>query len=148
MKGKNNKLLSFALALAAAVVVFGAYSYFSAASRTPEKVKIYFFQAGKLAAVERSASPELSPLRQAIFDLISGPNEQESSAGYSSLIPKNIGVLRIIYEKDTATIDLSGEPVKDQGGVAQIVYTATETPGVKKVKLGPDRPLSRDDLRF
>jgi spore germination protein GerM len=144
----NKKMLLICLALVAAAVVFGAYSYFTAASRASEKVRIYFFKEGKLAAVERPASPELSPLRQAIFDLLSGPNEREKAAGYSSLIPKQVGVISILYEKDMATIDLSGAPVKDQGGVAQIVYTATEIPGVKKVKLGLAQSLGRQNLKF
>jgi spore germination protein GerM len=133
-------------------------------------VRAYFFKGDRLAAVERRLSPDQSPLKQALEETLAGPTAHEMDAGFTTQIPPAVKLRGVSVKGRVAIIDLSHE-LEDYGGgsarvegiVAQLVYTATEIPGVDKawlwiegqgkVVLGGeglvlDHPLSRLDVKY
>lgn len=118
-----------------------------------------------MVAVERPLGADEEPLPKAMAELLSGPKE----AGLSTQIPTGTKILRLQVKKGTAILDFNrklesygGGSARVEGMIAQIVYTATEVPGIEKVwiwiegekeivlggeGLVLDRPLSRSDVR-
>jgi len=153
------------------IVIIGALYYLNLpetkTARNPG-IKIYFIKGEKLEQVSRAVSEETNPLEAAAAELMRGPNDMEKQSGIFSEIPSRAKIIKIGKEDGTAAVTFNeeienygGGSARVQGLVAQIVYTFTEIPGVKKVKilvgnktevvLGGegfviDRPLSRDDL--
>jgi spore germination protein GerM len=132
-------------------------------------VKIYFFRADKLEAVERELPTNENPVVIAIDQLLRGPSEQETANGITTKIPPGTRSRNVDVEGHTAIIDLNSTLVEFEGGsaeakaiVAQIVYTATGVRGIKEVILklqgsdqfviGPgymiDHPLNRDEVKI
>jgi spore germination protein GerM len=131
-------------------------------------VKVYFFQEGKLVAVERELPTIENPVVIAIDQLLKGPNEQEAANGFMTKIPAGTRSRNIDVEGHTAIVDLNSTLLEYQGGsseakgiVQQIVFTATSVRGIKEVMLklqgsdqfviGPgyaiDHPLTRDEIK-
>jgi len=155
---KNIKLIIFAILLAG----------LCGCSVPSKGIKVYYFQAGKLVAVERELPTIENPVVVAIDQLLRGPNEQEAANGITTKIPAGTRSRNVDVEGHTAIIDLNSTLLEYQGGsseakgiVAQIVYTATSVRGIKEVILklqgsdqfliGPgcaiDHPLTRDEIK-
>lgn len=170
MKKKTKKQLSLWLTTVAVVAALLALAYFFWPRQVNPTLKIFFLRNDRLMSVERPLNPALSPLQQALGYLLSGPSDKERSEGVVTLLPKGIKIRHLKMKGETIIIDFSGELENYGGGaarveglIAQIVYTATESPGVKKVWLWMDgqknvvlgveglvldRPLSREDIKF
>jgi spore germination protein GerM len=154
------------------IAAVGLLAIFAWLSRPPEqgaRPKAYFYKDEKLFAVSRQPRPDLPPLQQAIEELLAGPSERERGEGITTMIPPGVRVIQVKADKSMAIIDLSrqlegygGGSTKVEGIVAQIVYTATELPGIDKVwiwvegqrsvvlggeGLVLDRPLGRPDVK-
>jgi len=132
-------------------------------------IKVYFFRASELVAVERELPTNENPVVIAIDQLLRGPSEQEAANGLTTKIPSGTRSRDIDVEGHTAIVDLNSTLVEFEGGsaeakgiVAQIVYTATSVKGIKEVILklqgsdqfviGPgymiDHPLERNDVKI
>jgi spore germination protein GerM len=79
-------------------------------------------------------------VESAIKELIKGPTEEEKKEGFSTSLNENTRLLNVSIEGDTVNLDFSKE-VEEGGGtllmesrIAQIVYTATQFEGIKKVR--------------
>ncbi len=79
-------------------------------------------------------------IERAIKELIKGPTEEEKNEGFSTALNENTRLLNVKIENDTVNLDFSKE-VEEGGGtllmetrIAQIVYTATQFEGIKKVR--------------
>jgi hypothetical protein len=128
-------------------------------------VRAFFLRDGKVGVTGRTIPTTKTPANAAMNQLLSGPNQQDTSAGLSTAIPtgtKNNGVK---IDNKTATVDLS-QQFQDPGNgsmqsrIAQVVYTLTQFPSVTGVlfkidgkavdKLGADgvpvdKPQTRAD---
>jgi spore germination protein GerM len=135
-------------------------------------VNVYFFQNAKLTPVERELPTNENPVAIAIDQLMRGPNEQEKSNGFVTVIPSGARARNVAVEGDTAIIDFNSQLSNFKGGkenaeriVGQIVRTATSAKGIKKVilelsgrdqfTLGGseegyviDHPLEKDDVKI
>lgn len=131
-------------------------------------IKVYFIKNGDLAPVERPIKANEAPLPKAINELLAGPTPEEKGAGFATQIPEGTRLLNLHVKDRVAIVDLNrklerygGGSARLEGLVAQIVYTATEIPGVnkawiwlegeKELVLGGeglvlDRPLNRRDV--
>lgn len=79
-------------------------------------------------------------LEQAIRLLLAGPDEAEKSAGYETELPTGAELISCWVEGDIAFLNFSPR-VEDGGGTAsmrnrlrQIVFTATQFPGINRVR--------------
>ena len=164
----KNKSLYLTLA-GAAVVLIVLFAWANWQAVKAPTVKAYFYKDEKLCAVARPLKPGLPPLQQAIECLLAGPTEAERGAGITTMLPPGVKLRLAKADRSLAIIDLDrsvenygGGSTKIEGIIAQVVYTATDTPGIEKawiwvegqrdVVLGGeglvlDRPLGRQDLK-
>jgi len=154
------------LAVATAAVVY----FWALLQQKPPSVKVYFYKGDKLFAVERTLNAGEAPLQRAIGELLAGPSPDEKLEGITTQLPAGTRVLRLRVKDQVAIIDFNrkleaygGGSARLEGMIAQIVYTATEIPGIEKVwiwmegekelvlggeGLVLDKPLSRRDVSF
>lgn len=120
------------------------------AARPPRtEVQVFFVRtepggrAQTLAAVRRRvvAGPEEALAGEALRALLDGPSRAERSRGLASEIPPGTPLRAVTIAGGTATVDL-GVAFAQGGGsssilarVWQIVYTATQFPGVSSVQV-------------
>ncbi len=119
--------------------------------------------------VTREIPASDSPLTDALRALLKGPNEQEASKGYRSLIPAGTRILSVLVRSGVATVNVSEEFQFNQYGIegyigqlSEIVFTATAfstvtsvqflIEGQKREYLGAEgvwigTPLSRDKFQ-
>jgi hypothetical protein len=87
-----------------------------------------------LMPVERERRETMSSARQAVLELMIGPAPDERAHGFEETIPLSMRLLGVRVERGVATVKLAGkEP--DYLGSAAIVYSVTEVPGVRAVRL-------------
>jgi spore germination protein GerM len=157
------------VAIGALALIFSPVGEISKKSLTGPTYKVYFLKNEKLTAAERPLKPDAGQLQQAIEGLMAGPSNKEQLDGITTQLPAGIKIRQIKVEKGVAIIDLSSR-LEDYGGgsamveglVAQIVYTATEVPGVEKAWIWEDgqgnlvlggeglvldHPLGRQDVK-
>ncbi|MCL4514045.1 MAG: GerMN domain-containing protein [Firmicutes bacterium] len=115
-------------------------------------VKIYFYSPNKapnkdqikLVPVNRPITKPAGSadgLRLAFEELLKGPTAPEAKSGHYSAIPPNTRLRSARIENNVAVLDFNRQ-IERTGGTAavsamldQIAYTATEQPGIKKVRL-------------
>lgn len=111
------------------------------------KVKLYFVKyierldKLKLVYVERTIPKTDAPLMDTMKLLLKGPTQAEEAKGISSVFPAGVKIRDIRVKNGIAYIDFNsviemgvGIPML-QARLYQIVYTATQFPTVKKVRL-------------
>ncbi len=108
----------------------------TAAAAAP--VNVYFVRGGRMTAVLRQVNAPAS-VAKALTALVFGPTEEEASGGVRSAINPTAAVQARAVDPTTFLVDLSPEfaqgAVSEQVlGLAQIVYTATDIPGVIGVR--------------
>ena len=133
-------------------------------------VRVYFIKGEKLSPVERKVPEGRDKEGFAIAELLKGPSKEEAKEGILSHLPPGTKSKATSIEDGMAFVNFSEELEQTKGGaeslramVAQIVYTLTDIPGVKKIRilvdgrsevvLGGegyviDRPLTRKDVKL
>lgn len=128
-------LLGLIVILVVGVLLY-LYSNFQPQAHTQS---IYFFKNGNLAKVSRPFKINLPPLENAIKALLTGPNPNESLQGITTQIPGGTRLLNVKVDAKTAILNFSRQLENYGGGtdrlkgiIQQIVFTATETPGINQ----------------
>ncbi len=110
-------------------------------------IKIYFVKVNSeglisLKSTIRRVNFRASPLTESIKSLLKGPDSDEMNRDSLSLIPEDSRLLSARVEEGTAWLNFNEafrfNPLGREGYTAQlkqIVYTATEFPGVKRVQI-------------
>jgi germination protein M len=121
------------------------------------EVSVYFLLNGKVWPMERIVGASELPERAALDALVAGPTEEELEDFPFSIEPfhdpghglevSSDELQGLVVEGQVASIEVPRELRED--GVAQVVYTLTQSPGVTAVdvvKDGSKRRLRRADL--
>ncbi|KAF0134916.1 MAG: germination protein M [Candidatus Saganbacteria bacterium] len=159
--GKNIVLIAVLL-----LALFIGYNYIF---NSKPKIKIYFMKGEGITSVERRILENEDVLKLCAKELISGPTSNEQKDDIFSEIPNKAKILDIKTNEDVVEVifneeleNYGGGSARVQGLISQIVYTFTEIPGIKRVKISVrgrdevalggegyviDKPLSREDLR-
>ncbi|MGH9271636.1 MAG: GerMN domain-containing protein [Ilumatobacteraceae bacterium] len=127
------------------------------AGRSSGASRVFLLVEGDSGRVLRSVLRDVpSEPGEVLRTLFAGPNEQEVTEGLQTALPAEIEVLSARRVADTLVVDLSA-PLELQStalrlAVAQIVFTASELPGIDSVRLrvaGQVRawPAGRGDLQ-
>jgi spore germination protein GerM len=103
-------------------------------------------ETGTLAAVHRTtpAGDAEAQTASAVRALLAGPSAAERRDGLVSEVPRGTSLRGLHVAGGTATVDLSGSFAEGGGSASmlarvwQVVYTATQTPGVKAVQITLD----------
>ena len=99
------------------------------------RVVVYLVAGERLVAQERPAARR--DVAQSLLALVTAPDE---SAARRSAVPAGTSILRLQAEGDVLSVDLSDEFAQVRGrdqvlAVAQLVWTATEYPSVRRLRL-------------
>jgi hypothetical protein len=111
--------------------------------QTATQVSVYFLHDGKLSPAHRQVTG-VATARGALTALLSGPSGNEQHAGRSTAIPPGTGLNGISVHSSVATVDLTGRFASGGGSasmrarLAQVVFTATQFPGIRSVQLWLD----------
>jgi hypothetical protein len=107
-----------------------------------ESVRAYFLRDGTVWPVRRDSPGD--SLRSALDALLRGPTEEEATQlEATTAIPGGTSLEDVSVADGVATVSLSAE--LPRAALAQVVYTATQSPEVESVRLG-DRTYTRADF--
>ena len=108
-------------------------------SEPPAIVTIYFLRRGKVTPVSRGVTGPMVGAA-ALRELLDGPTSEET--GVRSAIPAGTTLESLVIANGIASVRLSRQPA-DDAALAQLVYTLTQFPSVKRVDFGADAPVGR-----
>lgn len=156
--------------LVGAVIVIVILLYCLWPKNETNGVAVYFFRGDKMITVSRPLNADEAPLNIALGSLLAGPSQAEKAEGLTTQLPPGTKLLGLSVKDKTAIINLSrdletygGGTARLKGMIAQIVYTATEIPGIEKAWLWEegnkelvlggeglviDKPLKRTDIAY
>jgi germination protein M len=105
----------------------------SVPEEAPAVVTLYFLRDGKVAPVERGivAGPAIGTAT--IRELLKGPSSEDE--GLDTAIPSGAKLESLEIGNGVASLELS-RPLPSQTALAQVVYTLTQFPTVKRVAVG------------
>jgi hypothetical protein len=109
-------------------------------SAGPVALKVYFALNEKMQPAARTApAGTKTVLKAALESLLAGPTASEKSGGLSTMIPKGTKLLGVTIAANVAIVDFNSKFASGGGSLsmfdrlAQVVYTATQFPGVEAV---------------
>jgi hypothetical protein len=108
-------------------------------SDAPSVVTLYFLRDGKLVAVPRGVVSPPEPAEVALAELVAGPAPADDA---ETAIPTQTQAGAVEINGDLAIANITPEP-KDPAARAQVVYTLTAVPEVKRVSFGGADPVTR-----
>ena len=111
-------------------------------SEAPAALTLFFLRDGKVAPVARSVSAGPQVGRAAMTELLKGPLAEDRAAGVHTAIPAELRLGSLAIENGTASIELTPR-LPNRQAVAQIVYTLTQFPTVRRVSLDGGSPVGR-----
>jgi germination protein M len=141
--------------LLAAVVVFGACSgddtktvtvretvtqTSSVPGENPAVLTIYFLRDGKVVPVSRAVVTGPAVGATAVRELLEGPSSEDGSV--RTAIPSGTSLTSLTVRSGVASVTLSRQ-LTNRTASAQLVYTLTQFPTVKRVDFGADAPVGR-----
>jgi spore germination protein GerM len=105
-------------------------------------VSVYFFYHERLYPVQRTLAADEHPLKRALVELINGPRAEERKQGLQTLLPQGLAIKQMTLADSKLTLYFSKEILAVSGGyetiegmLKQIVYTATNIPGITSVTI-------------
>ncbi len=153
----------------ALLIVAAAAGYIYYYVNQSSAVAIFFLKDQKVVEVKRSLPEGADPFKFAADELILGTTSDEKALGLLSEIPKGTRIIKVEKQGDQAIVTFNekleqygGGSARVQGMVAQIVYTFTAQPEIRRVKIKVegkdgavlggegfviDQALSREDLK-
>src|ERR1043166_1544316 len=107
-------------------------------------LEVWFARGGRLVEALRAHTPTRAVATAALHELLDGPTHRERAAGMVSEIPSGTGLLGITIANGVARVDLSSDYEAGASSrslqlrLAQVVYTLTQFPTVRAVRVSVD----------
>lgn len=109
-------------------------------------VELWYVRDGRLAPTRRTRPATVATSRLALTELAAGPTPAEAATGLTTLLPAGGEVTRIADGVATvAPAPADGDAPTRRLREAQVVYTLTQFPTVKRVRLAAGPPVGRAD---
>ena len=110
--------------------------------QAPAVVALYFLRDGKVGLARRSivTGPQIGTA--ALKELLKGPTPRDTAAGLATDIPSGTTLERLAIEEGVARVELSSS--LDESAIAQVVFTLTSFPTVRRVQLEGEQHLRSD----
>jgi hypothetical protein len=108
-------------------------------SESPSVLTLYFLRDGKLVPVSRGVVSPPEPAEVALAEVVAGPDPDDE---VETAIPTETQPGAVELNGDLAIVSVTPEP-KNAAARAQIVYTLTAIPDVKRVSFGGASPVTR-----
>jgi hypothetical protein len=106
-------------------------------------LSLYFLRGGKIAAAGRNVPATQRVGEAAVRALLEGPSQEERAAGLRTAIPAGTAFRSLSIENKVAKVDLGSG--LSTAAEAQVVYTLTQFPTVRSVRVGTGQ-FTRADL--
>lgn len=125
----------------------GASAAASVGTRRPDPVTIelWYVRAGLLVPTRRTRPATVATSRLALTELAAGPTAAEAATGMTTLLPAGVEVTRIADGVATLRVPSVGDPATRRLREAQVVWTLTQFPSVRQVRLDGAAPVERAD---
>lgn len=109
-------------------------------------VELWYVRDGRIAPTRRTRPATVATSRLALAELAAGPTPVEAATGLSTLLPAGGEVTGIAAGVATvAPAPAGGDPTTRRLREAQVVYTLTQFPTVRRVRFAAGPPLGRGD---
>lgn len=108
-------------------------------------VELWFVRAGQLVPTRRARPATLATSRLALAELAAGPTPAEAATGLTTLVPAGVEVTRITDGMATLRVPSADDPAQRRLREAQVVWTLTQFPTVRAVRVDGDAPVDRTD---
>ncbi|MER7420818.1 Gmad2 immunoglobulin-like domain-containing protein, partial [Micromonospora peucetia] len=109
-------------------------------------VELWYVRDGRIAPTRRTRPATVATSRLALAELAAGPTPVEAATGLSTLVPAGGEVTGIAAGVATvAPAPAGGDPPTQRLREAQVVYTLTQFPTVRRVRFAAGRPVDRGD---
>ncbi|MEU4555993.1 Gmad2 immunoglobulin-like domain-containing protein [Micromonospora violae] len=119
----------------------------STGARRPDLVTIelWYVRAGRLVPTRRTRPATVATSRLALTELAAGPSPAEAATGMTTVLPAGVEVTRIADGVATLRVPPASDPVTRRLREAQVVWTLTQFPTVRQVRLDGAAPVDRAD---
>jgi len=111
-------------------------------AQAPAILKVYFLRDGLVATARREVVAGPAVGRAALTQLFAGPRGSEAARGLRSAIPSGTTLEALEITDGTAFVELSES--LDEEAIAQVVFTLTQFPTVRRVRLEGEEYLRAD----
>ncbi|MET8261008.1 Gmad2 immunoglobulin-like domain-containing protein [Micromonospora sp. NPDC005553] len=111
----------------------------------PVTVELWYVRAGLLVPTRRTRPGTVATSRLALTELAAGPSPAEAATGMITLLPAGVEVTRIADGMATLRVPSVGDPATRRLREAQVVWTLTQFPSVRQVRLDDAAPVDRAD---
>jgi hypothetical protein len=101
----------------------------------PRSLDVYFLRNGKLAAAGRPLPASKAVATAALQALLAGPTSDERSAGLTTAVPAGLRVTRLEVRNGVAIADFQPTLSPITPEFAQIVWTLTQFPSIRRVSV-------------
>jgi germination protein M len=99
----------------------------------PAILKVYFLRKGKVEVAAHAVVAGPAVARAALVELLEGPTQAERARGLTTGVPADTKLEDLSIESGAAHVQLSQS--LDEAAIAQVVYTLTQFPTVRRVRL-------------
>ncbi|MEU4474494.1 Gmad2 immunoglobulin-like domain-containing protein [Micromonospora sp. NPDC023888] len=117
----------------------------SATARDTVAVELWFVRAGLLVPTRRTRPATVATSRLALTELAAGPSPAEAATGMSTLLPAGVEVTHIVDGVATLRVPSAGGPATRRLREAQVVWTLTQFPTVRQVRVDGAAAVDRTD---
>lgn len=111
----------------------------------PVTIELWYVRAGLLVPTRRTRPATVATSRLALTELAAGPSPAEAATGMITLLPAGVEVTRIADGVATLRVPSVGDPAARRLREAQVVWTLTQFPSVRQVRLDGAAPVDRAD---
>jgi hypothetical protein len=110
-------------------------------SESPAVLTVYFLRGGKVVPVSRAVVTGPAVGAAAVRELLDGPTSEDGSV--RTAIPAGTTLESLTVRGGVASVTLSSQ-LTSRTALAQLVYTLTQFPTVRRVDFGADAPVGRN----
>ncbi|MEV5208778.1 Gmad2 immunoglobulin-like domain-containing protein [Micromonospora sp. NPDC053740] len=111
----------------------------------PVTIELWYVRAGLLVPTRRTRPATIATSRLALTELAAGPSPAEAATGMITLLPAGVTVTHIADGVATLRLPSVGDPATRRLREAQVVWTLTQFPSVRQVRLDGAAPVDRAD---
>ncbi|MEU7926910.1 Gmad2 immunoglobulin-like domain-containing protein [Micromonospora sp. NPDC049801] len=113
----------------------------------PVTIELWYVRSGRLVPTRRTRPATVATSRLALSELSAGPTPAEAATGMVTLLPAGVEVTRIVDGVATLGPVPSADDPADRRRLreAQVVWTLTQFPTVRRVRFPGGAPVGRAD---